>query len=105
MNVVSCHEARGTGRPTNVQGRQTNDTGRRTKGIEGITMELNVVHIQLWNGNQHRRRPGEKRSWAESPRPISAQCPTLGPMSGRVASEGPMTGRTEVPRHTDLGDR
>ena len=29
-------------------GRQTNDTGRRTKGIEGNRNELNAVHIQLW---------------------------------------------------------
>lgn len=29
-------------------GRQTNDTGRRTKGIEGNRREPNVVHIQLW---------------------------------------------------------
>ena len=28
-------------------GRQTNDTGRRTKGIEGNRNELNAVHIQL----------------------------------------------------------
>ena len=31
-------------------GRQTNDTGRRTKGIEGNRNELNAVHIQLWGG-------------------------------------------------------
>ena len=30
-------------------GRQTNDTGRRTKGIEGNRNELNAVHIQLCN--------------------------------------------------------
>ena len=30
-------------------GRQTNDTGRRTKGIEGNRREPNVVHIQLWH--------------------------------------------------------
>jgi hypothetical protein len=41
MNVVLCQEAKGTGR-------QTNDTGRRTKGIEGTRNELNAVHIQLW---------------------------------------------------------
>ena len=29
-------------------GRQTNDTGRRTKGLEGNRREPNVVHIQLW---------------------------------------------------------
>lgn len=29
-------------------GRQTNDTGRRTKGIEGNRREPNVVHIQLY---------------------------------------------------------
>jgi len=31
-------------------GRQTNDTGRRTKGIEGNRNELNAVHIQLCCG-------------------------------------------------------
>ena len=31
-------------------GRQTNDTGRRTKGIEGNRNELNAVHIQLCGG-------------------------------------------------------
>ena len=34
-------------------GRQTNDTGRRTKGIEGNRNELNAVHIQLWYMNTH----------------------------------------------------
>ena len=32
-------------------GRQTNDTGRRTKGIEGNRNELNAVHIQLCRGS------------------------------------------------------
>ena len=35
-------------------GRQTNDTGRRTKGIEGNRNELNAVHIQLWCRNKNR---------------------------------------------------
>ena len=44
MNVVLCQETKGTGR-------QTNDTGRRTKGIEGNRNELNAVHIQLCSLN------------------------------------------------------
>ena len=39
-------------------GRQTNDTGRRTKGIEGNRNELNAVHIQLCsvNGKQAKKK-------------------------------------------------
>ena len=40
MNFVLCPKAKGTGW-------HTNDTGWRTKGIEGNRREPNDVHIQL----------------------------------------------------------